>query len=345
MSPRYYYSLCQTGAEKAMRDEILNEFPDLRFAFSRPGFVTFKQKEEGGGDWIESTRSVFARVFGTSVGQAKDKAALEALLDLIPEGAPVHVFDRDLFVPGDEPEGFVEDDGIHEELRGVSHSLDFDVKPAPGQQVYDLIRIDPGHVFLGWHRHSDSYLPLAGNRTGLEVPAHSPSRAWLKLEEALLRFKTGFGPGTEVLEVGCAPGGATTAMLDRGWKVTGIDPKKMDATLDKKSDFRLIRKPAKEVKPEDLRGVNPALIVLDMNLAPLETLDELEHVVRTLRLLHGKRLALTCGLLTIKLNDWRFANHVPLYLKRIRELGFEELTARQLCSNRQEFFVYANGFK
>jgi 23S rRNA (cytidine2498-2'-O)-methyltransferase len=167
----------------------------------------------------------------------------------------------------------------------------------------------------------------------------------LKLEEALLRFKPELHPGVEVLEVGCAPGGATTAMLDRGFKVTGIDPKKMDASLDKKSDFRLIRKPAKEVKPEDLRGVNPGMIVLDMNLAPLETLDELEHVVRTLRLLHGKRLALKRGLLTIKLNDWRFANHVPLYLKRIRELGFEELTARQLCANRQEFFVYATGFR
>jgi 23S rRNA (cytidine2498-2'-O)-methyltransferase len=345
MSPRYYYSLCQTGAEKAMRDEILSEFPDLRFAFSRPGFVTFKQKDEGGGEWIESTRSVFSRVFGTTVGQAKDKAALEALLDLIPEGSVVHAFDRDQFVPGDEPEGFVEDSGIQSELKGVSHSLTFGAKPAPGQTVYDLIRIDPGHVFLGTHRHSESYLPFSGNRTGLSVPAHSPSRAWLKLEEALLRFKPDLRPGTEVLEVGCAPGGATTAMLDRGCKVVGIDPKKMDALLDKRSDFHLIRKPAKEVKPEDLRGVNPRVLVLDMNLAPLETLDELEHVVRTLRLLQGKKLALGVGLLTIKLNDWKFAHHVPLYLKRIRELGFEHLTARQLCSNRQEFFVYAEGFK
>ncbi len=328
-----------------MREEILNEFPDLRFAFSRPGFVTFKQKDDGGGDWVHFTRSVFSRVFGTSVGQSKDQAALEALLELIPEGAPVHAFDRDVFVPGDEPEGFVEDSGIHEELKGVSHSLNFNLKPVEGQPVYDLIRIDPGHVFLGFHRHSGAYLPFPGNRTGLDVPAHSPSRAWLKLEEALLRFKPAIRSGTEVLEVGCAPGGATTAMLDRGWKVTGIDPKKMDASLDKKTDFRLIRKPAKEVKPEDLSAVNPRLIVLDMNLAPLETLDELEHVVRTLRLLHGKRLALTQGLLTIKLNDWRFAHHVPLYLKRIRELGFMELTARQLCSNRQEFFVFANGFK
>lgn len=47
----------------------------------------------------------------------------------------------------------------------------------------------------------------------------------------------------------------------------------------------------------------------------------------------------------MKLNDWKFAGSIPLYLKRVAELGFVELAAVQLCSNRQEFFVYAGGFK
>ncbi len=329
-----------------MRDEILSEHPDLRFAFSRPGFVTFKQKENSGGEWIQATRSIFSRVFGTSVGQAKDKSALEALLDSIPSHSKVHVFDRDLHLPGDEPEAFLPDRGILEELKGVSHALDFGRgSPAPGERVYDLVRIDPSHVFLGFHIHSEALLPFPGNRPELVLPERAPSRAWLKLEEALLRFKPELRPGLPVLEVGCSPGGATTAMLDRGLQVTGIDPKRMDPMVESRDQFRLIKKEAKAVKPEELRSLNPEWVVLDMNLAPLETLDELEHIIRTLRLLQGKKLALHTGLLTIKLNDWKFAGHAPLYLKRIRELGFESLQVTQLCSNRQEFFVYATGFR
>jgi 23S rRNA (cytidine2498-2'-O)-methyltransferase len=327
-----------------MRDEILSERPDLRFAFSRPGFVTFKQKEDEGGEPVDTVHSIFSRLFGESVGQAKDKAALEALLDSIPEGSVVHAFDRDLFVPGDEPEGFVRDAGIRKELVGVSHSLTLNGKPKPGQKVYDLIWLDPGHVFLGVHLHREALFSLPGNRPDLELPASSPSRAWLKIEEAIRRFGPSFHKGLEVLEVGCSPGGATLALLDRGFRVTGIDPKKMDASIDKRDDFRLIRKMAKLVKPEELKSVNPEWIVLDMNLAPLETIDELEHVIRSLRLLHGKKLKLREGFLTVKLNDWKFASHAPLYLKRIRELGFRDLTATQLCSNRQEFFVHAGGF-
>jgi hypothetical protein len=149
----------------------------------------------------------------------------------------------------------------------------------------------------------------------------------------------------EVLEVGCSPGGATTAMLKRGFKVTGVDPKRMDSSVNRYPEFSFIQKTAESLTREDLKRVNPEWLVLDMNLAPLEALDEIQHVLKLLRENHRGALQLRAGLLTLKLNDWKFAKSIPLYLKRLRELGFQSLIAVQLCSNRQEFFVYAEGFR
>jgi hypothetical protein len=67
--------------------------------------------------------------------------------------------------------------------------------------------------------------------------------------------------------------------------------------------------------------------------------------VNGLRKNNGKTLLLNKGFLTIKLNDWKFADSIPLYLTRIQEIGFRQLTVTQLVSNRQEFFVMANGFE
>jgi hypothetical protein len=102
---------------------------------------------------------------------------------------------------------------------------------------------------------------------------------------------------------------------------------------------------AKDVEAEDLKLVNPEWIVMDMNIAPLEAIDELGHVIECLKSNWGVKFALKRGLLTIKLNDWKFVESIPLYMRRLREKGFTNMVAMQLCSNRQEFFVYADFLK
>jgi 23S rRNA (cytidine2498-2'-O)-methyltransferase len=344
MDSRYYFSVCHFGAEKAVKEEVLASHPALRFAFSRPGFVTFKDPDPQG-DEIQNPGSLFTRLWGTSVGQAGSEAEAATLLRRIPEGALLQAFERATFLPGDEPEDHVKGARIAEALRRLPGSPAVNVRPPrPGERVYDLIWIEEGRLFLGSHVFVEGMDPAPGNDPDLSLPAESPSRAYLKIEEALHRFSPVMRPGLSVLEVGCSPGGATTAMLKRGLKVTGVDPKKMAPSVEAQKAFRLIQKPAIQVDVKDLRELNPEWVVMDMNLAPLEALDELSHVIRLLRKIHGSRLRIAKGFLTIKLNDWSFASSVPLYLRRISELGFTDLAAVQLCSNRQEFFVYARGF-
>ncbi|MBF0143197.1 MAG: 23S rRNA (cytidine(2498)-2'-O)-methyltransferase RlmM [Magnetococcales bacterium] len=63
----------------------------------------------------------------------------------------------------------------------------------------------------------------------LRLPADAPSRAILKLEEALLRMheKGDWGglltPGRQVVDLGAAPGGWSLAMVHRGLTVTAVD--------------------------------------------------------------------------------------------------------------------------
>ncbi len=345
MTPRFYFAACQVGAEKAVKAEVLAERPELRFAFSRPGFVTFKEDPASIAP-LALNAPLFTRLWGEVVDQTRDPAALPGLLSRIPPDAPVHAFDRDRFMPGDEHEGYAFD----EKIRSIPEISAFLAQraartPESGDTVYDLLWIDDFHVFLGRHAQTDRLLPLPGNFPGLTLPPTAPSRAWLKLEEAILRFKPVVQPGWQALEIGCAPGGATTALLDRGFRVTGIDPQFMAEPVAGNPLFTHIRKPARYVTREDLNGVNPDWIVMDMSIPPKDALGELSHVLGLLRELHGKKLAVRRGFLTLKLNDWKYASEISFYIKRLGQLGFENLKPSQLANNRQEFFVFSGKFR
>lgn len=339
MAPRFYFATCQIGSEKAVKAEVLSEFEHLRFAFSRPGFITFKEENSSKPE-IQETHGIFTRLWGMTIGQSKDPAALEALLKSVPEGAIIHRFDRDLYSPGDEPESYVQDSKIQALVPDLK-----DGTPKVGDRVYDLIWIDENHVFLGSHTHLEHLDPSPGNRPKLEIPADSPSRAYVKIEEAFHRFKPEIKKGMLALEVGFCPGGATLAMLSRGIKVVGVDPKDLHERLSKEKNFRHIQKYARNVTLTDLEAVNPDWIVVDMSIAPHEALDELDRVMTLLKKNFGPSLKIRCGFLTLKLNSWKFADGISAYLKRLKEMGFRDLVPLQLATNRQEFFVMARGFK
>lgn len=345
--PPFYFSTCQFGAEKAVKAEVLTRHPSLRFAFSRPGFITFKESDERR-PVIRHVDGIFVRLWGSSIAQGKHEAARK-ILDAVPPGGLIHMFERDTFVPGNEPLGFVWNERIRRFVDDLPADIRdryrWDEESRLQETVYDLIWLDEGHLFLGRHEHGALLEPVPGNIPRLPLPASAPSRAYLKIEEAILRYRPPMRPGLKALEVGCAPGGATTAMLARGFVVRGIDPRRMDERLYQEQRFTSVQKLARQVTLGDVKDFNPDWIVMDMSIAPLEALDELAHVIELLKTSHGSSLAIAKGLLTLKLNDWKFAEMIPLYLKRISEMGFADLKPTQLCSNRQEFFVLADAFR
>ena len=74
----FIFVCCQHGSEKALKSEIAEAYPGLNFAFSRPGFLTFKLTPEASLPLKFSLASTFARTSGWSFGKATgdDAAAL-----------------------------------------------------------------------------------------------------------------------------------------------------------------------------------------------------------------------------------------------------------------------------
>ena len=79
LSSSFLFTTCQAGAEKLLKLELERTHPELRFAFSRPGLVTFKNASTDG--VVSPSVSIgasFARTYGASVGQASLPASTPA---------------------------------------------------------------------------------------------------------------------------------------------------------------------------------------------------------------------------------------------------------------------------
>lgn len=343
----FVFAVCQVGAEGALKQELAREHPELRFAYSRPGFVTWKSTAGPVGPDVR-LRSVFARAYGASVGPAADaEAACATARRFLPAGAAgarLHVFARDVARPDEEaPEA-------SEAARAAVAAALADLRAAGGalflagdvarrgELVLDVIVAAGEPWWVGCHVHGEGHAAWPGGAPPVEVPAEAPSRAYRKLEEALAWSGAPVRAGEVALEIGSAPGGATFALLRRGVNVVGVDPGAMDPAVLAFEGPGGARATHLQVAVGGLRREQlPERVdwlLLDVNLAPQVAL----HAVR--RLVPPLRRTLRGVLFTLKLNDWRMAAEVPALVERVRALGMAEVRATQLPANRQEIFVY-----
>jgi 23S rRNA (cytidine2498-2'-O)-methyltransferase len=341
----FLFCVCQYGAEPAVKAELAALRPELRFAYSRPGLVTFKSPVPLGED--ATLPAVFVRAFGLSIGPAESATqAVEMFLKTCPAGQPVrlHVWERDVAKPGEEPEGFVYGPRAAAAREALIAAWPKDQVPLlpgeraePGDRVLDVVLAEGEPWWLGRHVHGPGHSPFPGGRIAIDMPADAPSRAYRKLEEALIWSGAPVQAGDVAVEIGSAPGGASYALLRRGVTVYGIDPALMDpVVLDYHGPagnrFVHLHRPMSLVQRGDLPQ---ALhwVLMDVNLAPQVAL------ITARRLAARPRQALLGVLLTLKLDDWRAVRHIPKLLASISAMGMDEVKATQLPSNRMEVFV------
>ncbi len=350
--PAFIMLTCQIGAEAAVKTEIARHWPTLRFAFSRPGFLTFKLPD----DLILSDdfdlHSVFARTYCFSLGkvQGTDRATMvNEALKIIGDRPirRIHVWGRDERAPGQhgyEPgltdeainvfkllRSAASESGVIKEAATIAEDMR---SPAQrGELVMDCVLVEPNLWQIGFHRTAGFASRLPGGMLSLTLPTNAPSRAWLKMEEGLQWSRLPIVEEARVAEIGSAPGGASQALLSRGCFVTGIDPGEMAPELLEHPRFTHIRRRSTQVRRRDFRKIR--WLTADMNVAPAYTLDAVEAIV-TYPETHVRGM-----LLTLKLPEWELAAEVPTYLDRIRSWGFNLVRARQLLHNRQEICVAA----
>lgn len=226
--------------------------------------------------------------------------------------------------------------------RGVSDSasapwfLNEANRISPGDLVLDVIVGAEGEPMLvGLHEHRRGDFKRPGGLLRTTLPAEAPSRAWLKMEQALDWLEIADRmQGRTVLELGCAPGGASWSLLQRGATVIGVDTGEMDPRVLAHRGFDHLRLPAGDLTPS-MVPETVDLIVSDMNLEPRLVYLYVEKFARRLR---PRKLVLT-----LKINSAQVESELPEVIARIQDWAPGPVTVRQLPANRQEVTLVAWG--
>ncbi len=343
--PEFLFATCQVGAERALKSEIARLWPVFHFAFSRPGFLTFKLP--GGHDLPEGfdLHSVFARAYGFSLGNATTATSDEraALVWRIVGDRPyeaLHVWQRDMapcgfrgFEPHVTPAAVEAEAAIREHRPEAFAAAPLARIAQPGQRVLDCVLVEPHQWWIGTHRAANGESCFPGGLREMVLPPEAVSRAYLKMEEALAWSGFPIAAGQRAVEIGCAPGGASQALLAHNLRVIGIDPAQVDPRVLAHPRFKHVQKRGADVPRRAFSHVT--WLAADMNVAPQTTLDTVEAIVT------HPEVNIRGLLLTLKLLDWELADHIPEYLQRIRGWGYAHVRAKQLAHNRQDICVAA----
>lgn len=345
----YIFATCRAGSERAMKEQIAARAGKmLSPSFMRPQLITWKSSRLLDASFMPD--SVFARVSGISLGMFDDATVLAAKVEEQFSGQTVHLhlFPRVIPEDGTPDEVWAQVEAMRaslvKALEAAGVKLSGNSRPRDGQFVIDVIVGEPGEkLFLGAHVHGADRHPLAGALPRIELPDEAPSRAYLKMEQALIWAGLDGPkalPGKTALELGCSPGGATLALLRRGMNVVGVDTADLDPRVvaegeKRPGSLRHLRVAAGDLIKEELpRPVH--VLVSDMNIAPPMMLRVIEGV--------QSRVRARVLILTLKINDRRIEQQIPRLMKQIEMFAPFPVRATQLPANRAEFCVVAGEF-
>lgn len=340
LSSEFVFALCQRGAEVALKREAAHAVPGLAPAYQRPGLVTFRAPFSVTPEF--ELPLVFARSSGMSLGAVRDLPAVIERIEALPaQPLCLHVVERDLYAPGQEPLGYVRGElsaALEAALRRALPAAFTPGREAKlGELVLSAIVAKDDPWVLGLHRHRAGRSPHPGGGYPLSVPSDAPSRAFAKIEEAIAAFDLPVRAGDTALELGAAPGGAAYALLRRGVSVVAVDPGSMDPRLFDYPAPRAARLTHLDLTAAGLRRemLPPRIewLLLDVHLAPQVALRAARKLAPWLR------DGMLGAVLTLKLNDWTFADRLDSFLAQAREMGLVEPRAKQLVSHRQELCI------
>ncbi len=300
----FIYTIVNVGSEKLLKEEISIKYPHLKFAYSRPGYITFKDTTESFN--IDTQLNlIFARSYGLSLGKFSKEEVEEEIKKY--KDVTIHRF------------SFVND-----EIEGKKALINKD--------VLDVMEIKEGEYWLGLRkaRFFTWFYPFA--KLNIELPEEAPSRAYLKLVEAFAW--TNYKPADDevALELGSAPGGASYAMVERGIKVYGVDNALMDEKLMKNTLFVHIKEPMQKVRDEHIP--RPChLLVSDVNVMPSLILAQLRRFM-------SLRPGIKNVFYTLKIGDKISVTEILKHVETFKKFGFREVGVTQLPSNKSEILLY-----
>jgi 23S rRNA (cytidine2498-2'-O)-methyltransferase len=163
-----------------------------------------------------------------------------------------------------------------------------------GEHVFDVI-VPTGpfiseSLHIGHHIHSTSsasslmkgHSAWPGGNPKVLLPSDAPSRAYLKIEEALRWSGVNMKGGDTAVEIGSAPGGACYSLLKRGLNVVGIDPCPQDrqhlSIVSMHPKFSHLKMRLSGLKRSQLPA-KVEWLLCDANISPHDALPNLTYLI------------------------------------------------------------------
>lgn len=256
---QYFFALVNPEVESLFKLEMKLYYPQMKLAYSRSGFFTFKGGDE------KKFQPLMCRLSGRCLGK----------IDLKDLKAPFWAWKR------------TEELNLSPELTQISDNTWFKI----GDTARLLMMVGENEFWLGEYELEEDHLQTPGEVSFLK-DVDSPSRAYYKIAEAAEALNLDFGEGVRVLELGSAPGGASQFLLEQGCEVIGVDPALMDPKILKFPRFKHFKVPFESLTERSFKD-RIDWIVSDINLPPTVVIKE---VLRLESFLKPKGLVLTLKL-------------------------------------------------
>lgn len=218
---------------------------------------------------------------------------------------------------------------LRDELQHRLAALELEYTVQAPEWIISLFAAD-SVWYVGVSRPEDNLSDWNGGAVRFQREEGQISRAKFKLLEAEKQFGIPFDSFRKAVDIGAAPGGWTSFLLERGLQVTAIDPAKMHPSLDGHKNLRVIHKNAADVS---FRDSEFDLLVCDMSWSPKQMARMVTGLLHSLQT--GGTAVITVKLLTKK----------PMALVKEIMSVFEESRmqiqgAKQLFHNRDEITLY-----
>lgn len=218
---------------------------------------------------------------------------------------------------------------LRDELQHRLAALELEYTVQAPEWIISLFAAD-SVWYVGVSRPEDNLSDWNGGAVRFQREEGQISRAKFKLLEAEKQFGIPFDSFRKAVDIGAAPGGWTSFLLERGLQVTAIDPAKIHPSLDGHKNLRVIHKNAADVS---FRDSEFDLLVCDMSWSPKQMARMVTGLLHSLQT--GGTAVITVKLLTKK----------PMALVKEIMSVFEESRmqiqgAKQLFHNRDEITLY-----
>lgn len=192
------------------------------------------------------------------------------------------------------------------------------------QEIISIL-LDENHCYMGLSPAQQNLSSWSGGMIHYRKEDADISRAKFKLMEAIEVFELDLSKVHKALDLGAAPGGWTSVLLEKGLAVTAVDTGDMDPRLNKFKNYTYIKGNASEL---DLPKNSFDMLTSDISWNPKNTAQLVNRAADFLR--DGGLAVVTVKLMGTKVR------RIIKEVKEIYQEVFDIMEAKQLFHNRDE---------